>query len=154
MTDYLETDRRPAPAAAASGRRGGAGGGRGAAQPPRRQPMIDVALAMQPDSADTDEEEEEEEEEENGSTETRGGGGGAISSQSSSGLGSPAMLPSPAHSSAPSDVDDGEEAWLKQIRPFTPLVGERAYGMLPCRCHTCACLTVAWSSARGLLRCV
>jgi hypothetical protein len=39
------------------------------------------------------------------------------------------VLPSPANSHD-SGIDDDEHTWLKNIRPFTPLVGQRSYGAL------------------------
>ena len=40
------------------------------------------------------------------------------------------MLPSPGESQD-SSLDDDEQTWLKNIRPFTPLVGQRSFGR-PC----------------------
>ena len=54
-------------------------------------------------------------------TTTTSGGGGVV----------PPVLPSPAesHDSAASmDENEDEQTWLKNIRPFTPLVGQRSYG--------------------------
>eukprot|EP01046_Picozoa_sp_COSAG06_P026698 COSAG06_NODE_2312_length_7100_cov_7.782609_1_plen_425_part_10 len=61
---------------------------------------------------------------------TSSAGAGSTATTTTSGV-VPPVLPSPAesHDSAASmDENEDEQTWLKNIRPFTPLVGQRSYG--------------------------